>query len=805
MPCTAEYFLDAIGIGHEDLYASWRNAHKRQAFGAPFSESLKFLDVRNWPKVTSTVRAAFNDVKLAHGASQRLGADLIDVIGGLDGDDFSSIAPKYASIIERARGDPGFAVLCNPVRTEALRAVFPSDESATRDVWHGSSENVRASIASKPPPDVPGGLGLEQIEQATIDAARAAFGRVVHRRKGTRFGADYVAALRWLRDSVIWVIGKMWKHVKSFAFVAAMIFAVVLTYCMFMDREYTTHLAVATVGFKETKFEETFVPVYATTEETQTRAGIDGREYGAGVCAVIYTGMDCIVRMALDSGYAGLARTLDTFFGAGSTKKGHEALAQWAAIDIAEKKRTIGAADADKRRSDLATTDGASIYAVIMKQDKQNVIANVDMKEFNAEKLRSLYDRNRSSVAEIQRQFAAAQQAAFAALQRQQREAAEIRERAEAAAKYDVEKLQTAAQQAQQETASANQRATQAEQTTATALHEAGNAIERADTAVLQAQQAQLALEAKEKQAQLALEAKEKLLLQNQKEINKLNEGWVEWGMKGIVNSFIGGTLSEFGTAARSASSVSFDAEIDASMTDGPKSTWSGGVNPKGQLFGVTSMRAAEYGAYLTPHFGDGAAAASASSLPFDTSWLPEGYDARHAGAALGSIILLGYLLGPVVTASLVLALGAGLFAHHLLSPAGGGGNMAAMQAVVIGATVFTGLIQLMPVSSNEADTMQALTGMVLHTTSHLSDYRAQKAKAEADLMRARDAASTATYASVAGGLTGVAALALTNDATAAASLAGAVHTGVADTGRSVSEANAVLHEYNARFGDFYV
>jgi 3-keto-L-gulonate-6-phosphate decarboxylase len=127
------------------------------------------------------------------------------------------------------------------------------------------------------------------------------------------------------------------------------------------------------------------------------------------------------------------------------------------------------------------------------------------------------------------------------------------------------------------------------------------------------------------------------------------------------------------------------------------------------------------------------------------------------------------------------------------------------MQAVVIGATVFTGLIQLMPVSSNEAETMQALTGMVLNTTSHISDYRAQKAKAEADLMRVRDAASTATYASVAGGLTGVAALALTKDATAAASLAGAVHTGVADTGRSVSEANAVLHEYNARFGDFYV
>lgn len=731
MPCTAEYFLDAIGIGHEDLYASWRDAHKHQAFGAPFSENLKFLDVRNWPKVTSTVRAAFNDVKLAHGASQRLGADLIDVIGGLDGDDFSSIAPKYARIIERAHGDPGFAVLCNPVRTEALRAVFPSDESATREVWHGSSENVRASIASKPPPDVPGGLGLEQIEQATIEAARAAFGRVVHRRKGTRFGADYVAALRWLRDSVIWVIGKMWKHVKSFAFVAAMIFAVVLTYCMFMDREYTTHRAYDAVG-------KVYVDVAGTA--APTRAGIDGREYGAGVCAVIYSGMDCIVRIALDSGYAGLARTLDSLFGANNTKVGHKALAEWSAIDIAQRKNNITAEMANNMREELAKKSGPDIYAAL------KVVGPVDL---SVEKMSRLYESKKDSVAEIQRQFAVEQAAAAAALQEETRRNEVIKAKADAAAKHEVEKLQTEAQQARKETASANQRVTQAEQTTATALHEAGNAIERADTAVLQAQQAQLALEANEKQAQLALEAKEKLLLQKQKEIDKLNaqnENWTNRAAN-VVNR-----------AAEWFKSGTYDSKKDSM-----------------NKFGEDSV------------------------LP---SWLPEGYDARHAGAALGAIILLGYLLGPVVTASLVLALGAGLFAHNLL---GGSGNMAAMQAVVIGATVFTGLIQLMPVSSNEAETMQALTGMVLNTTSHLSDYRAQKAKAEADLMRVRDAASTATYASVAGGLTGVAALALTNDATAAASLAGAVHTGVADTGRSVSEANAVLHEYNARFGDFYV
>ncbi len=461
--------MDAIGIGHEDLYASWRNAHKHQAFGAPFSENLKFLDVRNWPKVTSTVRAAFNDVKLAHGASQRLGADLIDVIGGLDGDDFSSIAPKYARIIERAKGDPGFAVLCNPVRTEALRAVFPSDESATREVWHGSSENVRASIASKPPPDVPGGLGLEQIEQATIDAAQAAFGRVVHRRKGTRFGADYVAALRWLRDSVIWVIGKMWKHVKSFAFVAAMIFAVVLTYCMFMDREYTTHLAVDRTGSSDAR--PTFVPVFATTEETQTRAGIAGREYGAGVCAVIYTGMDCIVRMALDSGYAGLARTLDTFFGAGSTKKGHEALAQWAAIDIAERREHIKKGEADGLRQNV---NGAELYAALTGTD----IKSVKPEDLSMDNLSNVYDRKRSSVAEIQRRFAAAL-LAESQLAEQRRKEEVI---AEAFARAKVVEAEAKVGEAEAAAATAQQAATQAKESEQTAEEAKKAAEARANT-----------------------------------------------------------------------------------------------------------------------------------------------------------------------------------------------------------------------------------------------------------------------------------------------------------------------------------
>jgi hypothetical protein len=99
---------------------------------------------------------------------------------------------------------------------------------------------------------------------------------------------------------------------------------------------------------------------------------------------------------------------------------------------------------------------------------------------------------------------------------------------------------------------------------------------------------------------------------------------------------------------------------------------------------------------------------------------------------------------------------------------------------------------------------MSSLAGMVMHTTTQVSDYRAQTAQVEAEMMRVQDAASTAMYASVAGGVTGAAALAFTHDAESAAKLAGVVHGGIADTARAASDARAAMHVFDAtRFGAY--
>ena len=727
MPCTAEYFFDKIGITYKDIYASWRTAHKEQGFGLTLSESAKFLDVRNWPKLASTVRSSIEEVQLVHGASQKLAAGLIDALGELgDGDDFGALAPKYKKIMDDARGDEGFKILCNPVKTESLRAVFPSEETM-RALWQRSSETVRASVASKPPPDVPGGLGLDQIEQAVLSAAQAAFGRVVRGRKGARFGVDYVEALRWLRDSVIWVFKQMWKHVKSFALVATVIFAVVVTYCMFMDREYTTHLAYD---------RDRYVSV-ADADGTQglTLAAIDGREYGAGVCAMIYKGMDCIVRMAVDAKYSGIARTLDSLFGANNTKNtknGHEGLAQWSAIERAMERGSITEAKADELKNKISIGAQMEIYGALT-GDKEGATR----KGLKA-RLDAAYAKHKGEVAETQRKFAA-----VAA-----EEARKTRERKERVAALATE----AVTKAQKDAADAQKKANEAVEEKDEALKKAGEADNRALDAAAKAAEAKKNEETAKTQkdtAEAQLKATDEKLQHNR--------------------------------------AVLKQQQTDAS------GTFTGWINPNDPRY------APQFGETRIAHFGGEADSTSGFSFASASALL--GFDAKNAALALGSIILLGYLLGPVVTATLVLALGAGLFARDFL----GTGNMATMQAVLIGTTVFAGLIQLMPVSSDEAQSMQALSGMVMHTATQVSDYRAQSAKAEADLMRVRDAASTATYASVAGGLTGVAALALTNDASAAARIAGAVHGGVSDTGRSVSEASAAMHEYNARFGDCYV
>jgi hypothetical protein len=660
---VAARFLHSLGITPRELHASWLRASKEQAFGLSPMELARFASPSAWRQTARSVRDAAEEVQKASGAAQRLSARLVPALIELgESDDFSRLAPVYAEIIRDAASDKtgGFAVLCQPVKTEALRAVFPQDQDAVQTLWRSSSETVRESLAARPPPAMAASMpqGLEQYEQAVLAAASSAFGHVMGADRAS-FGSELVDSLVWLKESVLWVLGSMWKHVRSFVFVSAMIFAVVLTYCMFMDRSYINDITVdekgtaydirtgekieaggLTMAEPQAAFQKAAeAKIGAETKANVTKFGaataapvpgvtgfqtaVASRQYAPGVCSIVWSGMDCIVRLMHNGMFENLAQRIDKLFGAqGGTR----------------------------------TVTSVSYFDAIMRAETSGRL-------------------NRTQTASLLLEIPVAQRRAI----------------------YST-------------------------------------------------------------YANMGF-------LQDKGE----NEAVTQWSLKTVYD--IEGRGKEMGPRlARMVAQATADAarEVPGAAEQAKAGT---GVPPAtAQAFGTAPAQEADW-------FGP--------------------------AVALGIVILLGFLLGPVVCAALVVAVGAGFFMSTFAGPAkvGGLGSFTSIQIVMLGCGVATSLIALMPVSSDEAHVLNSLTGMVMHTSTQVQDYRVQNAHAQASLMRAQDAASSATYASAASGIAGAAALVFSGDVAASAQIAGAVHGGVTDTQNARSEAQASIHIYDATVG----
>ena len=664
--CVAAGFLARLGITPEELHASWRRASKEQSFGLSAMELARFASPSAWRQTAASVRDAAEQVQKASGAAQRLSARLVPALIELgDSDDFSRLAPVCAEIIRDAASDKtgGFAVLCQPVKTEALRAVFPEDQDAVRALWRSSSETVRESLAARPPPATAESMpqGMEQYEQAVLAAASSAFGAVMGA-GGASFGSDIVESLVWLKESVLWVLGSMWKHVRSFVFVSAMIFAVVLTYCMFMDRTYLNDITVdgkgaaydirtgdeiAAEGLTKAAAERATAQKAAEDEIAKEQAlkhtkpaststfgaapapepvavvsgfetAVASRQYAPGVCSIVWGGMDCIVRLMHNGMFSHFAERIDRLFGAQGGTRTVTSVSYFDAIMRAEKSGRLLPHERDTLITAIPEAQKAAIYSTYA---NTNYFADKKAGEPIAQSSLQMVYHGRG---------------------------------------YGAEMSARLARMVAQATADAA-RAAQAE----------------------------------------------------------------------------------------------------------PK--------PPVQQFGAAGAQ--------------------------EQDWL-------GPAVALGIVILLGFLLGPVVCAALVVAIGAGYFLSAFMrngTLSAGGSSFSSIQVVMLGCGVATGLIALMPVSSDEAHVLNSLTGMVMHTSTQVQDYRVQNAHAHASLMRAQDAASSATYASAASGIAGAAALAFTGDVAASAQIAGAVHGGVTDTQNARSEAHASMHIYDATLFGMYV
>ena len=211
-----------------------------------------------WPKVFSDVHEGLKQLRQAHAASQKLAAMVYPTIATLgESEDDVQVAVLRLLHEIHEETDPDVRKLCSSLKTDALSSIFPSGETETlATFWGASAESVEESIGAKPPPSMEG-VELEDIEKTALSAAQAAFGAVMGtsehrkswrlRRRRRSDAADFgdgasalTEALAWLRESVMWVISRVWRHVYRFAFVAAMIAAVVLTYCAIMGRGYTS-------------------------------------------------------------------------------------------------------------------------------------------------------------------------------------------------------------------------------------------------------------------------------------------------------------------------------------------------------------------------------------------------------------------------------------------------------------------------------------------------------------------------------------------------------------------------------------
>ena len=261
--CDPAKLMSRLNIQPHDLQATWAQAHKDPSFGVPLFDMPEFFKPSRWREAFHDVQQGIKETKQVHAASQKLGTMVFETVSNLGEsneleDIQSAILPLLHQIHEEAKTDAGVRMLCSSLKTDAITKIFPPAAMDTLTSFYGAStQSVHASIEESPPPPMDGvdvtDQTFEIAKEAKLEHARAAFGAVMgtseerrrwvrRRRRSTAFGG-FADAVRWLRDSVLSTIQRVWKHVGRFALVAVMVAAVILTYCAIMGRDYESDVS----------------------------------------------------------------------------------------------------------------------------------------------------------------------------------------------------------------------------------------------------------------------------------------------------------------------------------------------------------------------------------------------------------------------------------------------------------------------------------------------------------------------------------------------------------------------------------
>lgn len=261
--CDPAKLMSRLNIQPHDLQATWAQAHKDPSFGVSLFDMPEFFKPSRWREAFHDVQQGIKETRQVHAASQKLGTMVFETVSNLGEsneleDIQSAIFPLLHQIHEEAKTDAGVRMLCSTLKTDAIAKIFPPAAMDTLTSFYGAStQSVHASIEESPPPPMDGvdvtDQTFEIAKEAKLEHARAAFGAVMgtseerrrwlrRRRRSTAFGG-FADAVRWLRDSVLSTIQRVWKHVGRFALVAVMVAAVILTYCAIMGRDYESDYA----------------------------------------------------------------------------------------------------------------------------------------------------------------------------------------------------------------------------------------------------------------------------------------------------------------------------------------------------------------------------------------------------------------------------------------------------------------------------------------------------------------------------------------------------------------------------------
>jgi hypothetical protein len=334
--CLESTLLDRLQITPEDLRRSWVEAQRGQAFGdiVDVFDRAKFFEPMFWPRLVGDVREGLSAARGAYNGAAKLAPRIYDAVVALgersdEAAVTAALGPVFRDLVLETQKDTELQLLRG--RPPVLERIF-GDGEAFAGMMATAKERIVKSIEERPPPaETP--HSLEQIEVSALSAAQRAFQRVMTPAAAPaafgamgyydpsapttgdgaigamrRTGGAVVAAMVWLRDSIMRVLIGMLKFVRRSGLLLVLLCAVIFAFCALLGREFKDgEWATRKVGMR---LPDGVMGPHALNAHDRVNlsdyANIDLRTYDFGLCGYMWQGIDILTKQLDPEAAAGL-------------------------------------------------------------------------------------------------------------------------------------------------------------------------------------------------------------------------------------------------------------------------------------------------------------------------------------------------------------------------------------------------------------------------------------------------------------------------------------------------------------------